>query len=246
MNSRPASSFCPPPITLMRKNPCALLSSVFAIALLLLAWNTTQNICYDQLGSRSIEIDNETSLYCSRQCDDDVASKKFAFIDDPQAAALSRKQFGEEDPTLRIKRVVICSWAFPTTNSLFRTFARSAVLWVFLELFLTAKRKYPFLLNMILLLIIGLGLTTAIYQLRDIHNRTCSPITFSDDYDASSADTICTPFLFKTSFILTIALLILMWFHFIYNCVHRRPLNEERYDNISQGTNPTHDNIALV
>jgi len=240
MNSGPLSSFCPLFTTLIRKKPFTLLAFGFAIALLLLAWSTTHNICYDQLGSKFVELDNASSNDCYSHCDGDVASKKSAFINDPQTAALSRKQFDEEDSTSRIKRIVKCSWANPT-NRFFRTFARSVVLWVFFELFLAAKRKYPFSLNLILVLIIALGVPTAIYQLQDIQNRTCSPITFS--YDVPSEDTICSTFVFDSSFVLTIALMVLLTAQLFYNIFTRGPRNEEQCDR-SQGTSPNHDNIS--
>jgi len=234
---------------LIRRKPFTLLFLAIAIVLLVLACTTAQNACYDQLGFQYGKIDDDASNYCAAQCDGDVASKKIAFIDGQQGTAIPGELFDAVSNPAGLKRVIRCSWG-GTTRRLFLACACLMVVWAFLELFLAAKRKYPFILNIILILVLGLGIPTAIYQLSDIHDRTCNPITFPDDNGdlQQSNNTQCYQSLYNVSFILTIVAMVLLLAQLIYNVVRRKAINEEdpKYAGIPQGTNPTHDNVAPV
>jgi len=227
-----------------RRKPFTLLAGVIAVTLLILACTTKQDACYEQVGILGYaKIDDDASTWCADQCTDDVASKKIAFVSgagttDPITGAI----YSPATPGL--KRVIRCSWA-GTTGRLFLACACLMVVWVALELLLAAKRKYPFILNVILILVIGLGIPTAIYQLRDIHDRTCSTITTPG---GTAQNTLCYQSLYNVSFILTIVAMVLLLAQLFYNIFRRKAINEEdpKYAGIPQGTNPTHDNVAPI
>jgi len=238
MNSIPAYSCCPSLRSLTRKKPFTFLALFLSIILLILACTTKNTACYDQLGSNSIKIGDKFDPYCASQCNGDLASKKIAFINDQQTAVISSEQFAGEDLTPGIQRVIKCGWTGPT-GRLFLAFCCFVVVWTFLELLLTAKRKYPFILNITLIYGVCLGISLAIFQIRDIHNRTCSAITFANG--STSEKTFCYQSLFDSSFVLMIVVVALLLFQLIYNIVRRRSMNEEDREWVD-----TNENILLI
>jgi hypothetical protein len=228
-----------------RRKPFTFLAAVIAIVLLVLACTTKQNACYEQVGILGYaKIDDDASTWCADQCSNDVASKKIAYVTGVGTTeTLPGADYASSTPNLR--RVIRCSWS-GTTGRLFLACACLMVVWVALELLLAAKRKYPFILNIILILVIGLGVPTAIYQLNDIHDRTCSDITTPTTF--ATQTTLCYQSLYNVSFILTIVAMVLLLAQLLYNIVRRKAINEEdpKYAGIPQATNPTHDNVAPV
>jgi len=238
MNSIPTYSYFPALRSLARKKPFTLLALCVAIVSLVLACITKQTACYDQLGSSSVKIGDKFDPYCASQCDDDAATKKITFINDQQTAAISQIYFVGEDLTPGIKRVVQCGWG-RTTGRLFLAFDSLAVVWTCLELLLTAKRKFPFLLNVILMYVIGLGIPLAIFQIGDISYRTCSAITFENG--AISDKTFCHRSSFNASFVLNIVLMVLLLAQIFYNIFGRRTMNQK-----DETLANAHENINLI
>lgn len=230
---------------LLRRKPFTFLAAIMAAALLVLACTTKQNSCYQQVGILGYaKINDNDSDWCANQCNGDYASKKISY---PSGVGTTEAIAGTlyTPGTLGLKNVVRCSWS-GTTGRLFLACACLMVVWVVLELFLGAKRKYPCLLNIILALVIGLGVPTAIFQLKDIHNRSCSTITTPST--GANQQTLCYQSLYNVSFILTIVAMALLLFQFLYNIFRRKAINERdpKYAGIPQATNPTHDNVAPV
>jgi len=140
-----------------------------------------------------------------------------------------------------------CPWR-GTTNRLFLAFASLMSLWLILELLLGAYRKYRFLLNIILLLVIGFGIPTAIYQLSDIHFTSCPNDVFGQSSANGTNYTVCYYSLFNVSFILTILAMLLLLMQLIYNIIFRKKINEKdpQYASIPNQSAPSEPAQQIV
>ena len=218
---------------LLRRKPFAFLTCIVAFALLILACLTVQHACYDQLGIMTYSKITQDG-WCEAECGDQRAIKKVAF---PVNGILVNveNELGFTNVTPNIRRYVRCPWR-GTTNRIFLAFASLLCLWLILELTLGAYRKYPFLLNLVLLLVIGFGVPTAAYQMDDLHHTDCDRDVIGQNSPSGSIYSVCYWSLFNVSFILTIVAMVLLLAQFVYNIINRKKINEKdpQYANIPQ------------
>jgi len=220
---------------LLRRKPFAILAFVIAFSLLTLACLTVQNACYDQLGIFSYSKINDNN-WCHNECGQNRAVKKVAIQGDTTFVSVPNDlNFSPNQPQLR--RYVRCSWA-NTTNHLLLAFSSLLCLWLILEITLGAYRKYPFLLNLILILVMLFGIPTAIFELRDLHHTSCSKNVNGQGVTAASGMHYSTCFnaLYNLVFIFTIVAMGLLFMQLFYNVIFRRKINEKdpQYANIPQ------------
>jgi len=190
------------------------ISLLLAIILLVLACITVNRACYDNVTPYSYQkikdpqVDPRFANSCRFFCDSPAVKLKGT----PTTAARTDEfQF----PAGRIAR---CSWEH-TGRHLFLALTSWAVLWLFIELLLSAYRRFHPCLNIIDLLLLGFAIPTAIYLINDLYNTDCGP------WEARGF--LCYGTIFNVSFILLICFMVALLVNLIWNLIKRRQLNDK-------------------
>ena len=229
-------------MSFLKHKPFAVIGFLLSVALLTLACITTRNACYFQQGIYGYSKVDDWNL-CTQQCGDRRAMKVASIL----SAASPPTAFWDTTPnshqdynsaTPGVRYILRCSWK-GTTNRLFLAYSSLLVVWFIIELILSARSRFPIFLNLIILLTIGLGIATAVYQMTDLHYTDCQ-----DFADLSPFFTVCYSTLYNISFIFTIITLLCLLLQFLLNLKNRKSLNEgkpekAKYDNVPQNSHPT-------
>jgi len=227
----------------LRSKPFSILAVLFAFTLIILACLTVQRACYDQIGSLTYSkiIDDG---WCSDECGDDRAIKKVAYQGTTTFDSITN-ELGLSSTTANLKRVLRCPWQ-RNTNRIFLSFATLLCLWVILELTLGVRGKLSLVLNILLVLVVGLGIPTAAYQMKDLHYTDCARDVYGVTAASGMIYTDCYFSLFNVSFILTILTMITLLLQLILNVLNRNKVSEPTYKGVPQSAATEHVQPSAV
>lgn len=231
-------------MSFVKNKPFALIGFLFSVALLTLACITTRNACYFQQGIYGYSKVDDWN-FCTNQCDDRRAMKVAALVpvSNPQTTfwdTTPNSNQNYDSTTEDLRYILRCSWK-GTTNRLFLAYSSLLAVWFIIELILSARSRFPIFLNLIILLTIGLGIATAVYQMIDLHYTSCEDFV---NGNLNPEFTVCYSTLYNVSFIFTIITLLCLILQFLLNFKNRKSLNEgkpekAKYDNVPQNSHPT-------